>query len=217
MNCFLVRSFLTWHTDGRTDGKWCINDAKKGGSLVPWCTTCFDGAQCRSVVHEVALYRHGGAQCRSSIKTQTDIWHRFYWLYLCLPLVCLCSLCEVLHPPCFSWTWPRWRGEVLRFGFGNTFVLYLDVNEPPVAMFTLAREGERSQTQARTTIEFNILIIKQLDVGLSPPAFSFTLIVTLTFDLDPFHLWQTDRRRRIRAHRAWAQVCSKMSQKLFNS
>ncbi len=44
-------------------------------------------------------------------------------------------------------------------------------------------------------------IIKQLDVGMSPPAFSFPLIVTLTFDpdlwpwplvtfdLDPLHLW----------------------------
>ncbi len=89
-------------------------------------------------------------------------------------------------------------------------------------------------------------LIKQLDVGASPPAFSFTLIVTLTFDPDllwPLTLtpltidllqnlvtlgqtvfpsdffssicprWtdrRTDRRRCLRAHRAWAQVGSKM-------
>ena len=50
-------------------------------------------------------------------------------------------------------------------------------------------------------IRVKMLKIKQLDVGMSPPAFHFTLILTLTFnpalwpwplvtfDLDPFDLW----------------------------
>ena len=72
--------------------------------------------------------------------------------------------------------------------------------------------------------------MKQLDLVVSPPAFLWS---PLTFDPDPHDLWpwyvspfylvifgpmnyflvtdgQTDRRRRIRAHRAWTQVGSKM-------
>ncbi len=67
----------------------------------------------------------------------------------------------------------------------------------------------------------------QLDVGVSPPANIMTFrpgLTYLTFDLDEFFSSdyfssfflvrqtdrQTDARRRIRAHHAWAQVGSKI-------
>ena len=46
----------------------------------------------------------------------------------------------------------RRGGEALRFGFGNPFVFFLGVNEPPVAMFALTGEGKRSKTQARPVL-----------------------------------------------------------------
>ncbi len=62
-------------TDRQPDWQHQIVHHLGGGSLglppAPWCTTEVGGAQCRSIVHNVALYHCGDAQHRSYKPTQT--------------------------------------------------------------------------------------------------------------------------------------------------
>ena len=48
----------------------------------------------------------------------------------------------------------------------------------------MATTGNKEYRFLYTRVKYLEKEIKQLDVGVSPPAFSFTLIVTLTFDPD---------------------------------
>ena len=50
---------------------WHLLLKEIGLSCAPWCTTQISGAQCRSVVDNVALYHWSGAQCMSCKPTQT--------------------------------------------------------------------------------------------------------------------------------------------------